>query len=159
MTIATAVLVVVQLPLMMLALVRRGARDPHIVPAACLTVGTALVNAVLYALGNGLQNVRYALPGYVLVYAVIVWANLAVLATAWYASAPFATGPRAGSGACFLRVPAPAGNGPPPPRRPHGRGAPRDAALFARRVSPDGRIRLSGAPIASTKYAAFYLQV
>ena len=86
--IATAVLVIVQLPLLTLALVRRGARDPHIVGAACLTVGTALVNAVLYALGNGLQNVRYALPGYVLVYAVIVWANLAVLATAWYASAP-----------------------------------------------------------------------
>jgi hypothetical protein len=86
--IATAVLVVIQLPLLTLALVRRGAREPHIVGAACLTAGTALVNAVLYALGNGLQNVRYALPGYVLVYAVIVWANLAVLATAWYASAP-----------------------------------------------------------------------
>ncbi|HSP96975.1 MAG TPA: hypothetical protein VL049_06985 [Candidatus Dormibacteraeota bacterium] len=85
--IATAVLIAIQLPLLAFAVVRRGGRDRRVQFAAWLTVGTALVNAALYAIGNGLQNVRYALPGYVLLYAVIVWANLAVLATAWRASA------------------------------------------------------------------------
>ena len=85
--IATTLLVAVQLPLLILALVRREGHDPRIAFSAGLTVGTALVNGALYAMGNGLQNVRYALPGYVLVYAVIVWANAAVLASVWRASA------------------------------------------------------------------------
>jgi hypothetical protein len=42
--------------------------------------GTGLVNAALYAVGNGLQNVRHAPPAYVLVYGLVVWASLAVLA-------------------------------------------------------------------------------
>lgn len=86
--VATAVLFAVQLPLLFLALVRRAGRDPRITFAAGLIVGTALVNGVLYAMGNGFQNVRYALPAYMLVYAVIVWANTALLAIVWRASAP-----------------------------------------------------------------------
>ena len=89
--IATTLLVAVQLPLFLLALVRRQGHDPRITFAAGLTVGLALVNAALYTMGNGLQNVRYALPGFVLVYAVIVWANAAVLASVWPASAPART--------------------------------------------------------------------
>lgn len=80
---ATAVLLAVQLPLLVLGVIHRPQRDPRVRLAIGLIVGTALVNGVLYALGNGLQNVRYALPASMLVYATIVWANVALLALLW----------------------------------------------------------------------------
>jgi hypothetical protein len=85
---ATVLLLVIQLPLLVLAVVRRSGRDRSIRFAAVLTVGAALANAVLYALGNGLQNVRYALPALMLVYATIVWSNAAVLALLWRGESP-----------------------------------------------------------------------
>ena len=84
---ATAVLLGVQLPLLALALLRRAHRDPHVRFAAALIIGTALANAVLYAIGNGLQNVRYALPASMLISATIVWANAAMLTLLWRAPA------------------------------------------------------------------------
>ena len=81
--IATTVLVAVQLPLLFVALIGREGDNPRVAYAAGLIVGTAVVNGVLYAMGNGLQNVRYALPAYVLVHALIVWAGAVWLAIAW----------------------------------------------------------------------------
>jgi len=78
--VATIVLVAVQLPLLFLALIRRAGREPRIAFAAVLVIGTALANAVLYAMLKGQQNVRYAMTAYVLVYTVLVWANVAVIA-------------------------------------------------------------------------------
>jgi hypothetical protein len=77
---ATTVLVGVQLPLLLAEPYRRGDRDRHVTVAVALTVGGAVVSGVGYAIGSGLQNVRYALPGYMLLYAVIVWSNAATLA-------------------------------------------------------------------------------
>lgn len=77
--IATVLLLAIQLPLFLYALASREKGHSAIVIAALLIFGTALVNAILYAVGNGLQNVRYALPAYVLVYSAVVWANAAVL--------------------------------------------------------------------------------
>ena len=76
---ATVLLLAIQLPLLLYALASREKGHSAIVIAALLIFGTALVNAILYAVGNGLQNVRYALPAYVLVYSAVVWANAAVL--------------------------------------------------------------------------------
>jgi hypothetical protein len=76
---ATAFLVLMQLPLLTAALGHGRSGDPRVVFAAVLVGGVAVVNGVLYAMGNGLQNVRYALPAYVLVYVMIVWANAAWL--------------------------------------------------------------------------------
>jgi hypothetical protein len=78
--VATTVLIGVQLPLLIGALIRGEGRDSHVMWAAALSVGVAAANGLVYALGTGLQNVRYALPAYVLLYAMIVWANAAVLA-------------------------------------------------------------------------------
>lgn len=83
--IATTVLVAVQLPLLCALLICWGGRDSRITFTVVLTVGVALVNGVLYAMGNGLQNVRYALPANMLGYAVTVWANAAVLLLLWRA--------------------------------------------------------------------------
>ena len=68
------------IPLLFVALIRREGHDPRIAFANALVIGTALVNAGLYAVLKGQQNVRYAMVAYVLVYTIIVWANIAVLA-------------------------------------------------------------------------------
>ena len=75
--VATAVLLIIQIPVVLSLLTRlRGGWNPRVVLATGLMLGVSIINAVLYSLGNGLQNVRYALPACVLVFAAIVWGNL-----------------------------------------------------------------------------------
>ena len=80
--VATGVLIIIQLPVVWL--LRRRFResgwDKPVVVTAGLMLGVSIINAALYSVANGAQNVRFALPACVLVYAVIVWANLTWLA-------------------------------------------------------------------------------
>lgn len=85
--VAAAVLLAIQIPVALLLLRRlRGARDPRAVVAIGLLLGVAVANALLYAAGSGLQNVRYALPAAYVVAAAIAWGNLP-----WLASQPWLT--------------------------------------------------------------------
>src|SRR5262249_42641476 len=75
--VATAILLIIQIPVVLSLLTRlRGGWNRRVVLAAGLMLGVSIINAVLYSVGIGLQNVRYALPACVLVFAAIVWANL-----------------------------------------------------------------------------------
>jgi hypothetical protein len=79
--IATAILLIIQIPIVCSLIVRLwGKWNQRIVLAAGLMLGLPIINAVLYSLGNGNQNVRYALPACVLMFAAIVWGNLVWLA-------------------------------------------------------------------------------
>ena len=77
---ATSILLIIQIPvvLLFLYLIRR-AWNQRIVVATGWLLGASLTSAVLFSVANGLQNVRYALPACVLVFAPIVWANFAWL--------------------------------------------------------------------------------
>ena len=73
----TGVLLVIQIPVMLALLIRlRGSWNRRLVVAAGLLLVASIINAALYAAGNGLQNVRYALPAAYLMFAGIVWGNL-----------------------------------------------------------------------------------
>jgi hypothetical protein len=79
--VATGVLLIIQIPVVLTLLIRlRGSWNQRVVVAAGLLLVASIINAVLYAAGNGLQNVRYALPAVYLVFAGIVWGNLVWLA-------------------------------------------------------------------------------
>jgi hypothetical protein len=83
--VATTVLLAIQIPVTCLLLWRlRGGWNQQVALAASLALGVSIINALLYSLGNGLNNVRYALPACVLVYATIIWGNLAWLAAQYW---------------------------------------------------------------------------
>jgi len=79
--VATGVLLIIQIPVLLTLLIRLwGSWNQRVVVAAALLLLVPIINAVLYSAGNGLQNVRYALPAVYLVFAAIVWGNLVWLA-------------------------------------------------------------------------------
>ena len=79
--VATAVLLAIQIPVVLSLICRFwGFWNRRVLAAVALMLCVAIINAVLYSAGNGLQNVRYALPAACLVFAPIVWGNLVWLA-------------------------------------------------------------------------------
>ncbi|MCP4284332.1 MAG: hypothetical protein GY792_07775 [Gammaproteobacteria bacterium] len=79
---ATAVLLTIQIPVALSLFIGiRGAWSHRVIVAVGLMAGVAIINAVLYSLGNGVNNVRYGLPACVLLFAPIIWGNLV-----WFAS-------------------------------------------------------------------------
>jgi hypothetical protein len=79
--VATAVLLMIQIPVVwsLLRRLRRG-WNQRVVLAAGLMLGMSIINAALYSVVQDLQNVRYALPACVLLFAAIIWGNLVWLA-------------------------------------------------------------------------------
>lgn len=104
--VATAVLLAIQIPVLLMLLIRLwGSWNQRVVIAAGLLLGVSIINAVLYSAGNGLQNVRYALPAVYLVFAAIVWGNLVWLAARYTEGAPLLTRDQsAGTGALKFRI-------------------------------------------------------
>jgi hypothetical protein len=79
--VATTVLLTIQIPVVCSLLWRlRDRWNNRVAMAAVLMLGVSIINAVLYSATDGLQNVRYALPACVLVFATVVWGNVVWLA-------------------------------------------------------------------------------
>jgi len=78
---ATGLLFIIQIPVVLTLLIQLGGSwNQRVMVAVGLLLAVSIINAILYAAGNGLQNVRYALPAVYLVFAAIVWGNFVWLA-------------------------------------------------------------------------------
>jgi len=78
---AIGVMVLIQVPLLIIWLLRRPARDSRMLGTAAILVGIGAVNGFLYASTAAIDaHIRYGMPAYLLLQVLLLWCDLLLLA-------------------------------------------------------------------------------